>query len=337
MKPTDELSAMLQSADHEPLLRDDEILGLLATAPVASHKSILRKPWAYAAAATVAACAIGVYTVMQPDVSEPALDDSLHEEILDLNQSSRVSLESSDRMSGLTYTTNKNSILSPRARKDAVGVAYDAPSGELLARLGIDATAQAIRFAEGYSIITVTNRGIGVRPNRSLAKTEAPVAVTLYDAKGAYASWYDATEDAPNVGALRAIRFALPDDPAMGRTDVAAVLWYAPQADATDASDNSGKATIAAPFRIERIAPNPVADDEATITITSTEQRAVRIRLLDIVGRELMTVYERFALNPGDTGIPLTGLSRLPGGMIILIIEDQVSGGMVTSRILIQR
>jgi hypothetical protein len=50
-----------------------------------------------------------------------------------------------------------------------------------------------------------------------------------------------------------------------------------------------------------------------------------------------MTVYERFALNPGDTGIPLTGLSRLPGGMIILIIEDQVSGGMVTSRILIQR
>lgn len=335
MKPTDKLSAMLQSADHEPLLRDDEILALLASTHVVSHKSILRKPWAYAAAATVAACAIGVYTMMLPDGSEPASDDSLREEILNLNQSDPVSLESSDRMLGLTDTTNKNSMLSTRARKDAVGVAYDPPSSELLAKLGIDATAQAIRFADGYSIVTVTNRGIGVRPSRSLANTAGPVAVTLYDAEGAFASWYDANEEAPNVAALRAIRFALPDDPAMGRTNVAAVLWYAPQVNAYDAADH--QASTVASFRIERIAPNPVADDEAAITITSTAQRAVRIRLLDIVGRELMLVHERFVLNPGDTDIPLTGLSRLPGGMMMLVIEDQANGGMVTSRILIQR
>ncbi len=340
MKPTDELSAMLRSADHEPLLNDDEIYRLLAAPPVAAQQPSPGRVWYYAAAATVAACAIGVYTLMPTDTGSYDASASNEESTTTAPQALREPVVLDEPAPAVEAD---DSMARSRTARSVPPVTFERATPELLAGLAIEQESAFVRFVDGRLMVTITNRGIGLRQARSASRSEAPVAVTLYDANGAYASWHDADAAEPTVATLRALRFALPDDAAMGRTNVMAVLWYAPRldkvdaSDASDWSDRSDRSDRSDAFRVERVAPNPVADDVATVTVNSTAQRAVRARLLDIAGRELMSLPDITTLHAGPTTVVISGLSRLPGGMVFLVIEDPASGMFVSERILLQR
>ncbi|MCX6139761.1 MAG: T9SS type A sorting domain-containing protein [Candidatus Kapabacteria bacterium] len=320
----------MNAQQHEPLFTDDEILSMLtpssAIPPVQNTlRPFLQRPSVMVSGAVLAVA--GVATVYMMNTVDPQVTPTVPivEAVAPHQEPTIQSRSEVDRVQEV----------SPRTLITAL-----ATSNDELAELGLFTNARTVWFVEDGQRVAISAGGISLKPTTEESLERTPIAVTLYDDKGAYASWYDPSTGDPSMNDLVPIRVALQTYPTHLHQNVVAMLWFAPE----DAKLIEPKITAYQEHRnaaegmyVEKLFPNPVSGDVATLQISSTQATSASVSIMDVSGRLLAAIASTQMLSQGTTSVVLDGLQSLPPGMVLVVIDLPQVGSRLVQRLLIQR
>lgn len=318
----------MNTQHHEPILSDDEILSLLtpqAAIPPEQepHHPLLRKPLAIVGTALLGAAGVAAIYFAQQTV-----DDVKVMPIAQAINVQPVVVEEAQPIVAAQPVTLRPLVTILTTTNDE------------LAALGIHVDEGKIWFVEDGRRVTISQRGIALKPTSDADLDRTPTAVTLYDDQGAYASWYDPQQGLPEMNQLVPVRVALTLQHQDLHHGVSAVLWFAPR-EATLITEQLAtfqeQRDAAQGVRVENIFPNPATGSEATLLLNAVAASRARVTIMDIAGRELTVVAETVNLDRGTTTIMLTNLQSLPVGMALVVINLPDLGMRLVQRLLIQR
>ncbi|MBC8124605.1 MAG: T9SS type A sorting domain-containing protein [Candidatus Kapabacteria bacterium] len=321
----------MNTQQHEPLLRDEDILALLtpqaAIVPQQeTPRPLLQSPMVYISGAALVAASIATVYLMNtttPVVEQNALLPTVDDVV----------------QQGPVISTDE-SLRKVQSEKVQPLVTTITASKEELAQLGITLELDKASFVEDGNRVTISSRGIGLRPTTDAALDRTPIAVTLYDQEGAYASWYNPEQGDPAMNDLVPVRIALQSTTSDLHQNVIALLWFAPtegkiiEQQITSYQEHRDAASG---VRIENVFPNPAAGNESTVLISANASTLATVTLMDISGKVLATVSENQRIERGTTTIMLTDLQSLPSGMVLVVIDMPEIGVRLVQRLLIQR
>lgn len=325
----------MKTQHHEPLLTDDEILNLLTPQAAASSVQEPQSPFITRPLTIIGGALMtvaGIATVYYLATDEPVAETEYTQPVV----SSQQSIEQPQREQQQKMEPGRQAL---SEQEQPLVMTMDASRSEL-ASLGVNADDQKIWFVEDGHRIAISQRGITLKPTSDPDLNRTPVAVTLYDTDGAYASWYDHQQGAPEINDLVAVKVELQTTPSDLHQNVVAYLWFAPEhattvekkiAEYQEDRDHSTNVSI------EKIYPNPVSGSEATLVLTSQRSTSARIGIVDVSGRQLAVVVENVRLDVGSTTIILPDLQSIPSGMVLVTIDLPEHGTRLVQRLLIQR
>lgn len=323
----------MNSQQHEPLFNDDEILSLLtpltAISPMQGPQSpFITKPLTIIGGAILAAAGLATVYYLTSDVV-----------VIETEQPQSPSVEQHVAAQHQSQQQQDQDQPTPTKRAQPLLMTMDASRSEL-ATLGVNADDQKIWFVEDGQRVSISQRGISLKPTAEADLNRTPVAVTLYDADGAYASWYDHQQGAPEMNDLVPVKISLQSGESDLHQNVVAYLWFAPEqamsvekeiADFQEVRDGSRDVSI------DKVYPNPVSGNEATLLITAQRSTSARVSIVDVSGRLLAVAYENVRLDNGSNSLVLLDLQSIPSGMVLVTIDLPEHGTRLVQRLLIQR
>ncbi len=321
----------MNTQQHEPLLRDEDILALLtpqAAVPQQqeTHRRFLQSPMTYVGGAALVAASIA--TVYLMNTTTPVVEQiALAPTVEDVVQQGPVT--STDESLAKTKTATTQPL-----------VTTIAASKEELAQLGITLELNKATFVEDGNRVSISSKGIALRPTTDADLNRTPIAVTLYDQQGAYASWFNPEQGDPEMNDLVPVRVALQSTSSDIHQNVIALLWFAPTEGKILEQQITGyqeHRETSGGVRIESVFPNPATGNESTLLISANASTIATVTLMDVSGKLLATVSERQRLESGTTTITLTDLQSLPSGMVLVVIDMPEIGVRLVQRLLIQR
>lgn len=325
----------MKTQHHEPLLTDDEILNLLTPQAAASsvqepQSPFITRPLTIIGGALMTAA--GIATVYYLATDAPVAETEYTQPVV----SSQQSIEQPQQEQQQRMEPDRQALSD---KEQPLVMTMDASRTEL-ASLGVNADDQKIWFVEDGHRVTISQRGITLKPTSDPDLNRTPVAVTLYDTDGAYASWYDHQQGAPEINDLVAVKVELQTTPSDLHQNVVAYLWFAPEHATTvekEIAEYQEDRDHSTNVSIEKIYPNPVSGSEATLVLTSQRSTSARIGIVDVSGRQLAVVVENVRLDEGSTTIILPDLQSIPSGMVLVTIDLPEHGTRLVQRLLIQR
>lgn len=325
----------MKTLHHEPLMSEDEILNLLTQEAAAPPKQEPASPFPTTSRVIIGGAllaAAGIATVYYLTTDAPVVEN---EPIQPTASEQHVAVQQPPQASVQEDKTNR----AEQTRVQPLLMTMDASRNELTT-LGVNADGQKIWFVEDGQRITISQRGISLRPTQESDLNRTPVAVTLYDEDGAYASWYDHQLGTPEMNDLVAVKIPLHSAETDLHQNVVAYLWFAPEM-AThidkEIDDYQEDRLDARDVHIEKVFPNPVSGNEATLLVNAKQPTSARVSIMDVSGRELSVVSNSIRLDNGQSTIVLPDLQSLPSAMVLIVIDLPEYGTRLVQRLLIQR
>ncbi|HLP28750.1 MAG TPA: T9SS type A sorting domain-containing protein [Candidatus Didemnitutus sp.] len=325
----------MKTQRHEPLLTEEEILNLLtpqaATSSTQEPQSpFITRPLTIIGGALLAAA--GIATVYYLAIETPVVETVSTQPVA----STQHVIEQTQQQQEQKMEPRRQTLTE---REQPLVMTMDASRTEL-ASLGVNADDQKIWFIEDGQRVTISHRGISLKPSTEADLNRTPVAVTLYDTDGAYASWYDHQQGAPEMNDLVPVKITLQSDESDLHQNVVAYLWFAPEqamsvekevADYQETRDDSRGVSV------DKVYPNPVSGNEATLILTTQRSTNARICIVDVSGRQVAVVFENVRLDNGSNSFVLPDLQSMPSGMVLVTIDLPEHGTRLVQRLLIQR
>lgn len=344
MKPTNPVDAAFREEHevyHEPLLSDKEIRNLLTPiqatqqeAQSTSHrKPLWERPSVTISALCATACA-ATFVVLQQPHSDTVGENT--QPITTQKNIQPIKTESQDR------TANASTGSADQTRELKTLPAPAQPmiraTPEELRTLGITVTANKIQLVEDAQRITVTARGIALKPTSDDNSPANLVSVTLYSSDVAFATWV--APDAAELHSLVPVTVSLASTATDPHQNVHAVLWLdAPAAKKIepDITSYQQPKPLTSLMQITNVYPNPCRANQATISLHLDSPTQVQISVHDLQGQLLTTALPLSEVQAGEHTFTLSHLSELPSGMLLIVVNAPAIGKQSVQRLLIER
>ena len=339
--------------NHEPLLTDNQILDLLTpvhTAPVRSSKTTKplwkRSSFAVPAAAFLTCCVATVLVLQTTNQTSTNVNAVQPKDVAAKTASSQSFQSDALGTSDVPQSASGNYAMAQKLAEAEVNPSIVAPqefleaSADLLKELGISVATNKIQLVEDGQRITVTPRGISLKPTTDKNSEAQLVAITLYEVQQPYATWCTASTAQSNFNALVPVSITLQTPKADVRQNVRAVLWFEP-ATAKTIEPNVTSYQVpnqASPkMNITNVYPNPCRGFEAQITIELQQATTLQISLFDMQGVRVTTAVAMHSVQAGQHTYTLSNLSELPSGMLLIVVDAPSIGQQLVQRFLIER
>jgi hypothetical protein len=223
-----------------------------------------------------------------------------------------------------------------------------------LEQLQLSVSPSSITYNEDGQKVTVKTSGISARGSKARDAEHTPRHITLYRNGKAFASWFDSA--AVRVNDLVPVRLHI-EDPGNAMFPAAdVILWYVPSEaflatlpdayrlalgkELKGADVSQGfleRHTQASLITGSRLYPNPVSGSTAALEMQFSSQCRTSARVLDVNGREVLTLWSAQTMPSGTTNSTIYELDALPNGMYLVVVSIDGTLDHIIQRLLIER